>query len=193
MKSLLIFTLILFLSPINKVNDIKIINKGIYVSYYSEHYKNPVKVTYLSYKPLKLVDRKGKPFYQEPGLQTNTDADFKNNVWDQGHCCPAASFSNNYDDLHKTFSSANRAVQHENLNSGAWEQLEVQERVWAGTDSLFVTCDVILSSKSKKLLTGTYIPDKFRKTIMWVKTKKKSVWEFPNTVCPGKYTQYKIK
>lgn len=192
MKLLLTFTLILILSYFNNnLSDVKIINKGIYISYYSEHYENPIKVVYKLYKPHHIESRKGMNFYSELGIHTADNNDYVNNVYDHGHLAPAEDFSDH--DMNKTFSYINCAVQHSNLNQGVWEQLEAQERIYAQADSLLVTCDIILSKKSKQLPTGAYIPDKFRKTIVWLTTKKKTVYEFPNKVCPGKYSQYKIK
>lgn len=191
---LLFVALSIYLLAFKQVNkdDIKFIDKGIYKVKYSEYYKNPIQVTYKLYKPEFKVNRNHRDFYNEPNVNTANNIDFKSNNWDKGHMCPAGDFSDTEEHLNTTFSYINCAVQHKDLNRGLWENLEKLERQWSKIDSLSITIDIIVNENSNKLKSGTYIPNSFRKTIIYLTSKKKKVFEFPNENCLGNVFNYQI-
>jgi endonuclease G len=61
-------------------------------------------------------------------VKTSDGKDYEGNVWDKGHCAPAADFNCTRETLWQTFSYLNCILQHEKLNRGAWRLLEVRER-----------------------------------------------------------------
>lgn len=190
--SLFLILMSLFYS-FNSNKDIKIINKGIYSVIYSQKYKNPINVTYKLYKPKHKIKRLNKNFYNESGVITASDLDFKFNRWDKGHMCPAANFNNTKENLNLTFSYINCAVQHKNLNRGVWKELEIKERELANNDSIKVIIDVIINNFSSTLKSGTYIPDKFRKTIILLTHNDTIIYEFPNSSCNESLNYYRTK
>jgi endonuclease G, mitochondrial len=181
MKKIIILTLLLFSFLFaNSQTANKLIDKKIYTVVYSEFFKNPLTVTYKLYKPVHRVDRSGMGFHVEEGVKTATSKDFESNQYDKGHMAPAEDFSDSEEHLKATFSYVNCAVQHYKLNRGLWKVLEMKEREYAQSDSVRVLNEVIFNKPYKKLATGAYIPDKFRKTIIFLSTNKKLIYEFPN-------------
>ena len=174
--------------------DVKYIDKGIYKVWYSETYRNPVKVIYSVYHYVDnpVVTRKGLNFYSEKGIKTASSKDYVNNNYDKGHLCPAETFSSTKENMKLTFSYVNCSVQYYELNRGVWEKLENMERKWSAKDSLIVTVELAFDNPVKKLPTGTSIPKSFKKTIHFYYGKKTEVFLFPNDVCNKPLESYRI-
>ena len=156
------------------------INKKIYTVCYSEKYRNPISVTYKIYKVKSNINRGNIQFYQENGIQTATNNDFKDNVYDKGHMAAAETFSDTDEHMYETFSYLNCAVQHYKLNRGVWKSLEFHERQWSQQDSLFVVNRVIFKFPLHPMKSGAFIPDFFEKSITFLSTKKTKTFRFPN-------------
>ena len=108
-----------------------LIDKGIFKVSYNEIFEQPNWIEYTVSNRPKNVDRGNKDFYLESGVFTSDNADYYKNEWDKGHLAPAATFSDSEDNLNKTFSFINCAMQIDNLNRGEWAQLEQQVRDWS--------------------------------------------------------------
>lgn len=174
--------------------DIKFFDKGIYKVWYSEKYRNPVKVQYsvYHYKNNDSVSRKSMNFYSEKGIVTASSKDFTGNDYDKGHLCPAETFSSSKETMKKTFSYLNCSVQYYELNRGLWSKLENQERKWSADDSLIVTVELEFDDLVKKLPTGASIPKAFKKTIVFYHGKKTETYRFPNSECREGLSRYKL-
>jgi DNA/RNA endonuclease G (NUC1) len=174
--------------------ELKFIDKGIYKVWYSEAYKNPVKVIYsvYHYTPNPEVTRKGLNFYSEKGISTASSKDFTGNDYDKGHLCPAETFSSSKEKMKLTFSYVNCSVQYYELNRGVWEKLENQERKWSAQDSLIVTVKLTFDKPAKKLPTGASIPKTFKKSIYFFYAKRKETYVFLNDVCKNPIESYRI-
>ena len=92
-----------------------IINKGIFTVSYNEVYEQPNWIEYSVSNRPKNVDRGNKDFYLESGVKTSDNDDYYKNEWDKGHLAPAATFSDSEDNLNKTFSFINCAMQIDDL------------------------------------------------------------------------------
>jgi endonuclease G len=122
--------------------------------------------------------RKGMDFYTNDSVRTSDGKDYEANVWDKGHCAPAADFNCDKDRLWATFSYLNCVLQHERLNRGAWRLLEVRERELAKSQVVEVEIKMVYSKTSLKLPTGATVPDGFLKTIKYGKIKE--IYYFKN-------------
>lgn len=195
MKNLLTIILILFFSFAfgQKEGTYKLIDKKIYTVIYSEFFRSPITVTYKLYKPVHAAERTGMNFVAEKGLITATNKDFESNPYDKGHLAPAEDFADSEEHMKATFTYANCAVQHNKLNRGLWKVLEMKEREYAQSDSVKVINEVLFKIPYKKLSTGTYIPSGFRKTIIFLSTQKKLVYEFPNSETTHSIFDYEVK
>lgn len=158
--------------------DSVFVRTSIYSCVYSEVLQQPKRVWYTVQCPNGSYPRKGMDFYTNDSVRTSDGKDYENNVWDKGHCAPAADFNCDRDRLWSTFSYLNCVLQHEKLNRGAWRLLEVRERELSKTQIVEVEIKMVYSKISLKLPTGATVPDGFLKTIKYGKVKE--VYYFKN-------------
>lgn len=188
---LLVF-LLLFPFFVFSQND-TIIKKKNYRVKYSQKYKQPLWVEYSVKTKECTTTRKGLVFYPEKGVITSNDIDYDNNEYDKGHMVPAADFCHDKVLMYQTFSYLNCALQHYHLNRGVWKELEELEREYGKKDSLLIKIDILFNNKTNKSKGNSLIPSGFRKTIVFYSTKKKLVYEFPNTEPNKMLKDYLIK
>jgi endonuclease G len=178
MKKLL---LLLFLFPLVAFaqRDSVYIKTDIFTAVYSEILQQPKWITYTVQCPTGTAPRTGMDFYTQVGLITSDNADYAANVYDKGHCAPAADFNCTKEMLYKTFTYVNCVLQHERLNRGVWRLLESYERELAKTNTVNVEIRMVYSKTSLKLPTGATVPDGFYKIIKFGNQVEK--YYFPNT------------
>lgn len=178
MKKLL-FVLLLLPVALVAQRDSVYIKTDIFTAVYSEVLQQPKWVTYTVQCPTGAASRKGMDFYTVKGIITSDAADYVNNVWDKGHCAPAADFNCTSEMLYKTFSYVNCVLQHERLNRGVWRLLESYERQLAASNTVTVEIRMVYSQNSQVLPTGATVPDGFYKIIKYGGSIEK--YYFPNT------------
>ncbi len=195
MKKLL---LVLFLLPFLvfgqscHLRDSVYIKTDIFTVVYSEVLQQPKWVTYTVQCSNGKAPRTGMDFYTVPDVKTSDNNDYINNVWDKGHCAPAADFNCTKEMLYKTFTYTNCVLQHERLNRGVWRLLESYERNLAATTTVSVEIRMVYSTTSLKLSSGATVPDGFYKIIKFGNKTEK--YYFPNTIpTQSDYTKYLIK
>jgi endonuclease G len=191
MKKLL---LVLFLLPLFLLaqRDSVYLKTDIFTTVYSEVLQQPKWVKYTVQCSDGKTPRTGMDFYSEPNLITSDNNDYAGNVWDKGHCAPAADFNCTKEMLYKTFTYANCVLQHERLNRGVWRILESYERGLAATTTVSVEIRMVYSTTSLKLPSGATVPDGFYKIIKYNNTIEK--YYFPNkTPIYTDYKKYLIK
>jgi len=188
-----IFSISLFLSTaLYAQRDSILIKTPIYSCVYSEVLEQPKRVWYTVQCPTGSYPRKGMDFYIVDTIKTSDHKDYENNVWDKGHCAPAADFNCTRETLWQTFSYLNCILQHEKLNRGAWRLLEVYERELAKQGKVEVEIRVIYGPKAVKLPTGATIPTAFYKTIKF--GNKKEVYYFANEApLTTDYTKFRVQ
>ena len=98
---------ILFISA-QALKDIKVKNQVFEVSY-SQALEQPLELTYRSTNRPTNVNRGSMDFWVDPKIKTSDGKDYEKNVYDKGHLAPAATFSDNMDNLKTTFSYLNCA------------------------------------------------------------------------------------
>ena len=164
MKKLL---LLLFLLPLVAFaqRDSVYLKTDIFTTVYSEMLQQPKWVTYTVQCPNGKTPRTGMDFYSQTGLITSDNNDYANNIYDKGHCAPAADFNCTKEMLYKTFTYANCVLQHERLNRGVWRLLESYERDLAAINTVSVEIRMVYSTTSLKLPSGATVPDGFYKII----------------------------
>tara|TARA_B100000073_G_C23674727_1_gene550083 strand:+ start:431 stop:1021 length:591 start_codon:yes stop_codon:yes gene_type:complete len=156
------------------------IDKGIYEVWYDSELEQPVKVTYFVKNRPSTYSRKGINFYKEKSFHTSDDEDYYKNIWDKGHMAPAIHFSDTEENLYKTYSYLNAALQHKSLNRGAWRDLESNVKKWSSSETLYVENKIVFNKNSKVLKTGATVPSGFQKNIYFQTTKKTKCFYFPN-------------
>ena len=195
--SLILSVVILSANAQTKLRDSVKVTNNVFSVIYSEKLEQPIWLKYRSTNRPTNVNRGSMDFYGEKLIKTSDNEDYKNNKYDKGHIAPAATFSDNMENLKQTFSYLNSALQDQYLNRGEWRLLEEQERKWDDLESLTVVVKVFFDKTSKKLLTGATVPSYFQKHIYFEKQKKwkcfvflnenpKFAWEQLEMVCEPK-------
>jgi endonuclease G len=195
--SLILSVVILSANAQTKLRDSVKVTNNVFSVINSEKLEQPIWLKYRSTNRPTNVNRGSMDFYGEKLIKTSDNEDYKNNIYDKGHIAPAATFSDEMENLKQTFSYLNSALQDQYLNRGEWRLLEEQERKWDDSESLTVIVKVFFDKTSKKLPTGATVPSYFQKHIFFEKQKKwkcfvflnekpKFAWEQLEMVCEPK-------
>lgn len=188
MKKLIFILSLLSVTSLFAQRDSVLVKTPIYSCVYSEVLQQPKRVWYTVQCPNGSYPRKGMDFYIVDSIKTSDSKDYENNVWDKGHCAPAADFNCNRETLWQTFSYLNCVLQNEKLNRGAWRLLEAYERELALKSKVSVEIQVIYGKNAIKLPTGATVPTAFKKTIYF--DNKKEIYYFVNEA--PKSTDFKL-
>jgi endonuclease G len=128
-------------------------------------------------------------FYKEPNIKTSDAEDYKANIYDKGHGAPAATFSDNKENLKQTFSYLNCILQDQYLNRGEWRLLEEQERKWDDSENLTVLITVHFDNPVRRIPTNAAIPSHLEKHIYFEKSGKWRCFVFLNQKPKFKWDQ----
>jgi len=190
MKKLLLLIFV-FVSFVSNAQDTIRIKKAIFEVLYSQKLEQPLWLTYRSTNRPTLVNRGTMDFYPESGVKTSDGADYYANQWDKGHLAPAATFSDNLDNLKQTFTYLNCMLQQQDLNRGEWRLLEEQERKWDDLEPLTIIIKTIFNP-GVKLSTGATIPTQLEKHIYFEKSKKWKCYRFKNEKPTMSWIKYEV-
>jgi len=180
MKKILALLLIITLSiGVNAQDTVRVKNQ-VFEILYSQKLEQPVWIKYKSTNRPTNVNRGSMDFYKEPNIKTSDEDDYRSNVYDKGHGAPAATFSDNMENLKQTFSYLNSILQNQYLNRGEWRLLEEQIRKWDDTENITVIIDLIFDNPAKRVETNAAISSVLKKHIYFEKQKKWRCFSFPN-------------
>jgi len=179
MKHLLLISLLLISTFVGYSQDVKIKN-NVFETLYSQSLEQPLWIRYRSTNRPTNVNRGTMDFYKEPNVKTSDADDYAKNIYDKGHGAPAASFSDNMENLKQTFSYLNCILQDQYLNRGEWRLLEEQERRWDDTENLTILITLHFDNPVKRIPTNASIPSYLEKHIFFEGQKKWRCFVFLN-------------
>jgi endonuclease G len=141
---------------------------------------------------VKNADRDGMNFYTVDSIYTSDNEDYYSNRWDRGHMAPAGSFNDSYENLYSTFTYLNVALQYDDLNRGAWVDLEEQVRNWADEYG-DIDIEIYLEFDTDHIIleTGAHVPSAFYKYVNFPDGSKKCYY-FPNITPDKLWQEYEI-
>jgi len=168
-----LLSLLLLISVSVSAQDVKIKN-NVFQILYSQSLEQPLEIVYHSTNRPTKVNRGTMDFYKEPNIKTSDADDYKANIYDKGHGAPAATFSDNMENLKQTFSYLNCIMQDQYLNRGEWRLLEEQERKWDDNEDLTIIIKSFFDKIPKRVPTGAAVPSHLQKHIYFEKQK---VWK----------------
>lgn len=178
--------------PRAKIDSVYVSNNIFQISY-NENYEQPNWVKYTVRDIVKNADRDGMQFYTVDSIHTSDYDDYYSNRWDRGHMAPAGSFNDSYENLYATFSYLNVALQYDDLNRGAWVDLEEQVRLWA---DLYgdIDIEIYLEFDNNHIVldTGAHVPTAFFKHVIFPDDTMKCYY-FPNTTPDKTWEEYEIE
>jgi endonuclease G len=179
MKKIVILFSFLIVSLNSFGQNVRIKN-DVFEVLYSQSLEQPLIIKYRSTNRPTNVNRGAMDFYKEPTIKTSDADDYKANIYDKGHGAPAATFSDNMENLKQTFSYLNCIMQDKYLNRGEWRMLEEQIRKWDDTENITVLIKTFFDTPAKRVATGAAIPSHLQTHIYFEKQKKWKCYVFLN-------------
>jgi endonuclease G, mitochondrial len=134
-----------------------IIDEGVYQSYFSYTYKEPLFVKYVLYHGGGPCSRAHFRFHNDTEISMATTQDYSHSGYDEGHLANADDFAYDCDADEKTFRFYNCVPQTPHLNRGAWKHWESEIRKESQDDSLLIITGSIFGSQV--IGDGVYVPD----------------------------------
>jgi DNA/RNA endonuclease G (NUC1) len=165
------------------------VKNNVFEVLYSQNLEQPLWIKYRSINRPTNVNRGAMDFYKEPNIKTSDADDYKANIYDKGHGAPAATFSDNMENLKQTFSYLNCILQDQYLNRGEWRLLEEQERRWDDNENLTVLITIHFDNPVKRIPTNAAIPSYLEKHIYFEKQGKWKCFVFLNQKPQYKWDQ----
>ena len=180
MKKLLVLVMGMFITLTSFSQDTIRIKNNVFEVLYSQKLEQPLWIKYRSTNRPTNVNRGTMDFYTEKGIKTSDGADYKANIYDKGHGAPAATFSDNMENLKQTFSYLNCIMQNQYLNRGEWRLLEEQIRKWDDQENISIYIKLFFDNPVKRVSTNAAIPSHLQKHIYFEKQKKWKCFVFLN-------------
>jgi endonuclease G len=180
MKKSLVFLSLIFIGLTSFAQDTIRVKNNVFEVLYSQKLEQPLWLKYRSTNRPTNVNRGSMDFYTEKNIKTSDSKDYVKNIYDKGHLAPAASFSDNIENLKQTFSYLNCMLQDQYQNRGEWRLLEEQERKWDDIEPLTVIIKVFFDKIPKRVPTNAAIPSHMQKHIYFEKSKKWKCFVFLN-------------
>jgi endonuclease G len=192
MKKNLLLTLFFLIGISAFSQDTIRVKNQVFEVLYSQNLEQPVWIKYRSTNRPTNVNRGTMDFYTEKNIKTSDALDYKANIYDKGHGAPAATFSDNMENLKQTFTYLNCILQDQYLNRGEWRLLEEQERKWDDSENLTVLIKVFFDKPVKRIATNAAIPSHLQKHIYFEKQKKWRCFVFLNEKPKFKWDQLEM-
>ena len=184
---LTLVTILFYLTSFSQ-DDVRVKN-NVFEVLYSQKLEQPLWIRYNSTNRPTNVNRGTMDFYTEKGVKTSDAEDYVKNIYDKGHGAPAASFSDNMENLKQTFSYLNCILQDQYLNRGEWRLLEEQERRWDDSENLTILITIHFDNPVRRISTNAAIPSYLEKHIYFEKQKKWKCFVFLNEKPKFKWDQ----
>ena len=184
---LTLVTILFYLTSFSQ-DDVRVKN-NVFEVLYSQKLEQPLWIRYNSTNRPTNVNRGTMDFYTEKGVKTSDAEDYVKNIYDKGHGAPAASFSDNMENLKQTFSYLNCILQDQYLNRGEWRLLEEQERRWDDAENLTILITIHFDNPVRRIPTNAGIPSYLEKHIYFEKQKKWKCFVFLNEKPKFKWDQ----
>ncbi len=189
MKKLFTLVTLLVISVLTFAQDTIRVKNNVFETLYSQSLEQPIWIKYRSTNRPTNVNRGTMDFYKESNIKTSDADDYKANIYDKGHGAPAATFSDNMENLKQTFSYLNCILQDQYLNRGEWRLLEEQERKWDDVENLTVLITIHFDTPVKRIPTNAAIPSYLEKHIYFEKSGKWKCFVFLNQKPKFKWEQ----
>lgn len=105
----------------------------------------------------------------EVGNPRAYDSDYRSSGYDRGHMCPSGDNKWDKTAQEQSFLFTNICPQRHNLNTGAWNDVELQCRAWAKRyGDLYIVCGPVLYDQQHKTIgrNRVVVPEAFFKVVL---------------------------
>ena len=192
MKKISLLIGFLFVTLTSFSQDTIRVKNQVFEVLYSQTLESPLWLKYRSTNRPTNVNRGTMDFYTEKNIKTSDANDYAKNIYDKGHLAPAATFSDNMENLKQTFSYLNCMMQDQYQNRGEWRLLEEQERKWDDVEPLTIIIKVFFDKVPKRVPTNAAIPSHMQKHIYFEKSNKWRCFVFLNEKPKFKWSELEM-
>lgn len=112
-----------------------------------------------------------------PEPRANSD-DYRGSGWSRGHMCPAGDNKWNIEAMRETFLYTNICPQDARLNSGDWNEIEIQCRRWVQKyGEIYIVCGPVIYNKVYGTIgdNQVVVPDAFFKVVLCLNGSPKGI------------------
>ena len=167
-------------APLNDRSE-KIILRKAYILSYNKDNKNPNWVAWqLSAKHADGNFPRRNDYREDMDVPSPraTNEDYKGEKWTRGHMCPAGDNKWDEEAMKESNLLTNICPQHASLNSGLWNKIEQDCRIWSKQyGDLYIVCGPILYNKEHETIGANKIvvPEAFFKVILCLTGTPKAI------------------
>lgn len=140
-------------------------------------------------------------FDVDPSLPSNLrvkHGDYSGSRFDRGHMCPSADNRHSQDAMVECFYMSNMCPQNHGLNTGAWNDLEIQCRDWTvDYKKIYIVAGPIYDNSSLRWIGNKSrghriaVPDRFFKVVLMVGKETKAIgFIYPNQNVTGEIRKF---
>ena len=107
-----------------------------------------------------------------------TNEDYKGSIWSRGHMCPAGDNKWDAVAMSETFLLSNMCPQDRSLNSGFWNQVEMDCRKWAKKyGGVYIVCGPLYYKNDHETIgiNQIVVPEAFYKVILRLNPRPKAI------------------
>ena len=159
-------------SPLKNEPEQILVRKGYIVSY---NYKNKLPNWVAWHLTADHLDggakRPGNGWHEDYDVPEPraVSSDYKKCGWTRGHMCPAGDNKWDSEAMYESFLYTNCCPQHNDLNTGPWNQIEIACRKWAKQyGDIYIVCGPVLFRQRHQLIgmNEVVVPEAFFKVVL---------------------------
>lgn len=176
--------------PLNRTDEKTLVHEGYTCSFNTSRLTPTYVAWCLTRERVKGKVKRTNFFDVDPSVESRYQvrhSDYSGTRYDRGHMCPAADNQHSQKAMVECFYMTNMCPQRHALNSGAWNDLEIQCRSWARNYGKVYICSGPIYDKKPYQTIGNRrscriaVPDRFFKVVLMVGRQTKAIgFIYPN-------------
>lgn len=176
--------------PLNRTDEKTLVHEGYTCSFNTSRLTPTYVAWCLTRERVNGKVKRTNFFDVDPSVESRYQvrhSDYSGTRFDRGHMCPAADNQHSQKAMVECFYMTNMCPQRHALNSGAWNDLEIQCRSWARNYGKVYICSGPIYDKKPYQTIGNRrscriaVPDRFFKVVLMVGRQTKAIgFIYPN-------------
>lgn len=176
--------------PLNRTDEKTLVHEGYTCSFNTTRLTPTYVAWCLTRERVNGKVKRTNFFDVDPSVESRYQvrhSDYSGTRFDRGHMCPAADNQHSQKAMVECFYMTNMCPQRHALNSGAWNDLEIQCRSWARNYGKVYICSGPIYDKKPYQTIGNRrscriaVPDRFFKVVLMVGRQTKAIgFIYPN-------------
>ena len=188
--------------PLNRTDEKTLVHEGYTCSFNTSRLTPTYVAWCLTRERVNGKVKRTNFFDVDPSVESRYQvrhSDYSGTRFDRGHMCPAADNQHSQKAMVECFYMTNMCPQRHALNSGAWNDLEIQCRSWARNYGKVYICSGPIYDKKPYQTIGNRrscriaVPDRFFKVVLMVGRQTKAIgFIYPNDSANKEMRSYAV-